>query len=263
MSVMKAVILCGGQGMRLREETEYKAKPMVTIGGIPVLWHIMKIYSHFGVKDFVLCLGYRGDTIKQYFLNQEFISRDFTINLKGSKKVVHDSLHEAENWNITLADTGANAMTGARVKRIERYIEEDNFLLTYGDGLANVDISATISHHKRFGTIGTLTGVNPHSRFGMAKTDDKGIVTEFIEKPVMFNEYVNGGFYVFKKEFFDHLKSEDGCVLETEPLANLARRRQLSMYKHRGFFHAMDTYKDYLDLNKIWDSGKVPWKVWK
>ena len=247
----------------MREETEFKPKPMVLIGGIPVLWHIMKIYSHCGIKDFVLCLGYRGDMIKQYFLNQELMGRDFTISLKGGKKVIHDGTADSEDWNITLADTGANAMTGARVKRIEKYIDGDDFLLTYGDGLADVDINRVIDFHKKTGAIGTLTGVNPQSRFGMVKTDENGIVTEFVEKPVMFNDYVNGGFYAFKKEFFDNLGNDDSCVLETEPLANLAQKRQLSMFKHAGFFHAMDTYKDYLDLNKMWDSGKVPWKVWK
>jgi len=263
MKNLKAVILCGGQGTRLREETEFKPKPMVLIGGIPVLWHIMKIYSQYGISDFVLCLGYRGDMIKQYFLNQELMGRDFTISLRDGKKVIHDGAAESEDWNITLADTGANAMTGARVKRIEKYIDGDDFLLTYGDGLADVNVKNVIDFHKKTGTIGTLTGVNPQSRFGMVKTDENGVVTEFVEKPVMFNDYVNGGFYVFKKDFFDTLGNEDSCVLETEPLAKLAQKRQLSMYKHTGFFHAMDTYKDYLDLNKMWDSGKVPWKVWK
>lgn len=263
MKDMKAVILCGGQGTRLREETEYKPKPMVPIGGVPILWHIMKIYSYYGIRDFVLCLGYRGDMIKQYFLNQELMGRDFTISLKGGRKTIHDGKEAPEDWNVTLVDTGANAMTGARVKRIERYIEGEDFLLTYGDGLADVDLAKVISFHNKGGTVGTLSGVNPQSRYGMVKTDDKGIVTEFVEKPVMFNDYVNGGFYVFKKEFFDYLDADDSCVLETKPLATLAHKRQLSMYKHPGFFHAMDTYKDYLDLNKIWDSGKVPWKVWK
>lgn len=263
MERMKAVILCGGQGTRLREETEFKPKPMVPVGGMPILWHIMKTYSHFGVRDFVLCLGYRGEMIKQYFLNQELMGRDFTISLKGGKKTVHDGTEGVEDWNITLADTGADAMTGARVKRIERYIDDDDFLLTYGDGLADIDVNAAIANHRKAGTIGTLTGVNPQSRFGMVKTDDRDIVTEFVEKPVMYNEYVNGGYYVFKKEAFDYLQANDSCVLETIPLATMAKKKQLSMYKHKGFFHCMDTYKDYLDLNKIWDSGKVPWKVWK
>jgi glucose-1-phosphate cytidylyltransferase len=263
MVEMKAVILCGGQGTRLREETEFKPKPMVPIGGMPILWHIMKMYSHYGIRDFVLCLGYRGDMIKQYFLNQELMSRDFTISLKGGKKIVHDGVGGIEDWNITLAETGANAMTGARVKRIEKYIEGEEFMLTYGDGLADVNVNEVLKFHRKCGTTGTLTGANPQSRFGMVKTDDKGVITEFVEKPVMFNDFINGGFYVFNRKLFDYLDNDESCVLETKPLSTLAKERQLSMYKHKGFFHAMDTYKDYLDLNKIWDSGNVPWKVWK
>ena len=260
---MKAVILCGGQGTRLREETEFKPKPMVQIGGMPILWHIMKIYSHYGIKDFVLCLGYKGEMIKEHFLHQELMSHDITISLKKGNKIVHDGNREMEDWDVTLADTGLNAMTGARVKRIERYIDGDEFLLTYGDGLVDADINDMLKFHRKNGAAGTLTGVNPQSRFGMVKTDDSGVVTEFVEKPVMFNDYVNGGYYAFKKEFFDYLQNDDSCVLETKPLATLAKKRQLSMYKHKGYFHCMDTYKDYLDLNAIWDSGKVPWKVWK
>lgn len=259
---MKVVILCGGLGTRLREETEYRPKPMVPIGGMPIVWHIMKTYSHYGFNDFVLCLGYRGDMIKRYFLNHELMSQDFTVSLKGGKRTVHDG-EAREDWEVTLAETGANAMTGTRVKRIEKYIDGDEFLLTYGDGLANVDIKALIDHHKKSGVLGTLTGVNPKSKFGMVKTDEDGIVTEFVEKPVLYNDYVNGGFYVFKKEVFDKLEDDDSCVLEKTPLASMASNKELAMYKHKGFFHCMDTYKDYLDLNSIWDSGNIPWKVWK
>jgi len=263
MRGIKAVILCGGQGTRLREETEFKPKPMVPIGGMPILWHIMKIYSHYGIKDFVLCLGYKGDMIKQFFLSQELMNRDFTISLKGGRKIVHDAAEDTDDWNVTLADTGANAMTGARVKRIEKYVDEDGFLLTYGDGLADVNLDAALRFNAQTNKLGTLTGVNPQSRFGMVKTDDAGTVMEFVEKPIMYNEYVNGGFYYFRKDFFDYLDDDDGCILETKPLASLAQKKELSMYKHKGFFHCMDTYKDYVDLNKIWDSGKAPWKVWK
>jgi len=259
---MKVVILCGGQGTRLREETEYRPKPMVPIGGMPILWHIMKIYAHHGFKDFVLCLGYRGDMIKQYFLNQELMAKDFTISLRGGNKTVHDGDDEVEDWNITLAETGANAMTGARVKRVEKYVDGDEFMLTYGDGLADVDLKALLEQHRKSKAIGTLSGVNPQSKFGMVKADADGVVTEFVEKPILHNDYVNGGFYVFRKELFDRLEKDDSCVLETKPLSSLASERKLSMYKHKGFFHCMDTYKDYLDLNKMWDSGNVPWKVW-
>lgn len=263
MSEIKAVILCGGQGTRLREETEYKPKPMVQIGGMPIVWHIMKIYSHYGIKDFVLCLGYKGDVIKEYFLHQEMMGHDVTINLKKGSRLVHEGNNEAEDWNVTLADTGMNAMTGARVKRIERYVDGDEFLLTYGDGLANVDISKLLRFHRDKKTIGTLTGAIPQSRFGMVKTDQNGIVTEFVEKPKLYDDFVNGGFYAFDKGFFEYLEADDPCVLEKKPLTNLAQKKQLSMFKHDGFWHCMDTYRDFLDLNAIWDSGKVPWKVWK
>ncbi len=257
---MKAVILCGGEGTRLREETEYKPKPMVQIGKMPILWHIMKIYSHFGVKDFVLCLGYKGEMIKRFFLDHELSSMDFTMNLQTGKKTI-DAGNELEDWNITFADTGLSTMTGGRLKRIQRYVPDDDFFLTYGDGLADVDISATLLHHRKLGKIGTLTGVNIPSRFGMIKAGSDGVVTQFIEKP-MLGDYVNGGFCVFKKDVFDYATEDESCVLEIEPLISLAARRQLALYQHKGFWYAMDTYRDYLELNKIWDSGKVPWKVW-
>jgi len=263
MSGLKAVILCGGQGTRLREETEFKPKPMVLIGGMPIVWHIMKIYSHYGIRDFVLCLGYKGEMIKEYFLHQELMSHDVTVSLKKGKRIVHEGKGDVEDWNITLADTGLDAMTGARVKRVEKYIDEDEFMLTYGDGLADIDIKKLLDHHHRIGTVGTLSGANPQTRFGMIKSDQKGIVTEFIEKPTLYEDYVNGGFYVFGKRFFDYVDDDDSCILERAPLVKLAKERQLSMYKHGGFWHCMDTYRDYVDLNSIWDSGKVPWKVWK
>lgn len=259
---MKAVILCGGLGTRLREETEFKPKPMVTVGGYPILWHIMKTYSHFGINDFVLCLGYKGDVIRQFFLNQEFMTNDITIGLKGQKRMVHEN-SKIDDWNVTLVDTGANTMTGGRIKRIQKYISEDNFFVTYGDGVADINISALLAHHKKIQTIGTLSGVNPQSRFGMIKSDQSGIVTEFVEKPVLYDDFVNGGYYVFKKDFFDYLSSDESCVLEKTPLSNLAEKKQLSLYKHRGFWACMDTYRDFMMLNEIWDSGKVPWKIWK
>ena len=259
---MKAVILCGGLGTRLREETEFKPKPMVTVGGYPILWHIMKTYSHFGINDFVLCLGYKGDVIRQFFLNQEFMTNDITIGLKGQKRMVHET-SKIDDWNVTLVDTGANTMTGGRIKRIQKYISEDNFFVTYGDGVSDINISALLAHHKKIQTIGTLSGVNPQSRFGMIKSDQSGIVTEFVEKPVLYDDFVNGGYYVFKKDFFDYLSSDESCVLEKTPLSNLAEKKQLSLYKHRGFWACMDTYRDFMMLNEIWDSGKVPWKIWK
>ena len=259
----KVVIMCGGLGTRLREETEFKPKPMVLVGGMPILWHIMKIYSHFGFRDFVLCLGYRGDYIKQHFLNQELMNQDFTISLRDGKKTVHDGASAMEDWNITFAETGLNAMTGARVKRIERYVDSDRFMLTYGDGVADIDVKKLLEFHQAKKTIGTLTGVNPQSRFGLIKSTQDGFVNGFVEKPVLRDDFVNVGFYVFRKDIFDYLQDGDSCVLETEPLNRLVKEKQLSMYKHNSFWQCMDTYRDYLELNRIWDSGKVPWKVWK
>ena len=262
MAKPKVVILCGGEGTRLKEETEFKPKPMVTIGGMPILWHILKGYSHYGFKDFVLCLGYKGDAIKQFFLSHEMMHNDLTIRLNDRKSdIVHHSGDE-EDWTITFAETGLKALTGSRVKRIEKYIGTDEFLLTYGDGLSDVDIGKLLEFHRKQKTIGTLTGVHPHTRWGMMKQDKEGRLTSFTEKPVLY-DYVNGGFYCFNKGVFDCLSEDESCVLETKPFERLVKDRQLSVYKHDGFWHSMDTYRDYLDLNKMWDEGKTPWKVWR
>ncbi len=258
----KVVILCGGEGTRLKEETEFKPKPMVTIGGMPVLWHIMKIYSHYGFNEFVLCLGYRGDAIKQFFLTHELMHNDFSIRLRDRKSdIVHRRGNE-EDWTITFVETGLKAMTGARVKRIERYIDGDEFMLTYGDGLSDVNIKKILDFHEKKKRIGTMTAVHPHSKWGMVREGESGIVREFVEKPVL-EDYVNGGFYCFKKDFFDYISGDESCIMESEPFEKLVKARQFSMLKHGGFWFGMDTYKDYLDLNKMWDEGKTPWKVWK
>jgi len=258
----KVVILCGGKGTRLREETEFKPKPMVTIGGLPILWHIMKIYSHYGFNDFVLCLGYRGETIKQFFLTHELMHNDVTIRLRNRKDdVVHHNGID-EDWTITFAETGLEAMTGSRIKKIEKYVDSDNFFVTYGDGISNVDISRLFEFHRKQNTKGTLVATHPHSKWGMVKEGLDGVVKEFVEKPVLF-DYINGGFYCFKKDFFDYLSDEDSCVLETKAFDRLVKERQFSMFKHEGFWHAMDTYKDYLDLNEMWDKKNTPWRVWR
>ena len=261
MEKPKVVILCGGEGTRLREETEYKPKPMVTVGGLPIIWHIMKTYSHYGFSDFVLCLGYRGDAIKQFFLTHELMHNDFTLNLSDrSRDVIHHAdLHE--NWTVTLAETGLKSQTGSRIKRIEKYIDTDNFLATYGDGVANINIAEKFAFHKKMGTTATLTGVHPRSRFGLVQRNENGLVEKFVEKPILY-DYINGGFYAFKKDIFDHLEEDESCVLETKPFTSLAQKKQLSMYVHDGFWYAMDTYKDYLELNKMWDEGNRPWKIW-
>lgn len=256
----KVIILCGGMGTRLKEETEFKPKPMVEIGGKPILWHIMKIYASHGFKDFVLCLGYKGEIIKHYFLNYEMINSDITVELGSGNVKIHNS-HQEQGWQITLADTGENAMTGARVKRIEKYIDGDLFMLTYGDGVADIDIKKLLEFHKSHGKIGTVTGVHPSSRFGelVVKSD---IVKEFSEKPQINEGFINGGFFVFNKKFFGYLKDEDDCTLEREPLEKLASDSELMIYKHKGFWQCMDTYRDMTSLNKIWRT-QSPWKVWK
>ena len=262
MENLKVAILCGGEGTRLREETEFKPKPMVTIGGMPILWHIMKSYSHYGFKDFILCLGYRGDMIKQYFLTQELMHNDFTINLRDRKKDLVHRRGDGDDWTITFAETGLNTMTGARVKRIEKYVGNDEFLLTYGDAVCDLDISKVLAFHRKQKTLATLTGVHPHTQWGMIKEDGNNVLLEFREKPTLYG-YVNGGFYCFRKELFDYLSENEDCVLERDPFEKLVRERQFSMFKHDGFWHAMDTYRDYLDLNRMWDEGRHKWKVWK
>lgn len=258
---MKVIILCGGQGTRLREETEFRPKPLVEIGRKPILWHIMKIYAHYGFKDFVLCLGYKGNMIKEYFLNYEMLNSDFTIEL-GSKKIHTHNSHSERGWNVTLAQTGETAMTGARVKRVEKYIDDDVFMLTYGDGVADINISKLIEFHKSHGKIGTVTGVAPVSKFGELSIEKQKVV-RFNEKPQLYEGVVNGGFFVFNKEFFNYLDNNDGCVLEKEPLEKLTQDGELMLYRHTGFWHCMDTYRDSLLLNELWASKNPSWKVWK
>lgn len=257
MEDMKVVILCGGEGTRLREETEYKPKAMVLIGGMPIAWHIMNYYAHFGFSDFVLCLGYKGEMIKEFFLN-----RGGSVTAPaGQGKAAAQSLRGEDGWSITFADTGLKSMTGSRIKKVEKHIGTDTFLATYGDGLSNHDIRAQIAFHKKIGKAATLLGVHPRSKFGMVRSEPDGTISQFIEKPVL-DDYVNGGFYIFQKSIFDHLSADESCVLETKPFDELVAKRQMAMFKHIGFWHSMDTYKDYLDLNAIWDSGESPWKIW-
>lgn len=257
----KAVILCGGQGTRLREETEYKPKPMVKIGQKPILWHIMKLYSYYKLYDFVLCLGYKGDVIKEYFYNYELMNNDFIVNIGSKeKKVLLNDLEES-NWTITLANTGLNAMTGSRIKQIEKYVDGDFFLATYGDAVANINIDELIKFHKSTGKIATLTGINPPSKYGILETN-YDLVTSFNEKPQLA-EYVNGGFFVFENKIFDYLDSSDDCVLENIPLEALARENQLAIYKHQGFWQCMDTYRDFEFLNSMFNSNNTPWMIWE
>jgi glucose-1-phosphate cytidylyltransferase len=244
----------------MREETEYRPKPLVEVGGRPILWHIMKIYAHFGFNDFVLCLGYRGNMIKEYFLQYEAMNNDFTMELGESQSIeFHDNHHE-QGIRVTLTDTGLHTMTGGRVQKASRYIDEDLFLLTYGDGVANVDIRAVVDFHRSHGKLATLTAMRPSSRYGMLQLDSNGLVQRFAEKPKA-EGWASAGFFVLHRKVFDYLDGP-ACVFEQGPLETLARENQLVAYQHNGFFYSMDTFREYQYLNELWDSGLPPWKVW-
>lgn len=259
---MKVVVLCGGLGTRLREETEFRPKPLVDVGGRPILWHIMKYYSTYGFKDFVLCLGYKGQMIKEYFLNYEAMNRDFTIQLGRREEIIYHGDHAESDFRVTLADTGQDTMTGARVKAIEKYIIEDNVLITYGDGLCDVDLNALVDFHMSHGRLGTVTVVRPYSRYGIVDVADGGNVVRFREKPQL-DGWASVGFFIFKREIFEYLDEDPTVVLERAPLEKLAQEGQLAAYQHDGFYFAMDTYREYQTLNEIWNSGSPPWAVWR
>jgi glucose-1-phosphate cytidylyltransferase len=257
---MKVVILCGGLGTRLREETEFRPKPLVEIGGRPVLWHIMKSYAHFGFREFVLCLGYRGSMIKDYFLNYEAMNNDFTICLGQKSQILYGGSHQEQGFQVTLADTGLDTMTGGRVKRITKYVDDDTFMVTYGDGVSDVDIAQLVEFHHASGLLATVTTVRPVSRFGVVDIGEENRVLEFKEKPVA-EGWISAGFFVFNRRVFDYLTGDD-CILERDPLERLASEGQLAAYRHEGFFFPMDTYRDHQHLNQLWTSGKAPWRVW-
>ena len=259
---MKVIILCGGQGTRLREETEYRPKPLVDIGGHPILWHIMKLYAHYGYREFVLCLGYRGNMIKEYFLNYEAMNSDFTISLGKQSGITYHDAHREQDYKVTLAETGQETMTGARVKRVERYIDDDLFMITYGDGVSNVNIKSLVAFHKAHGRLATITAVQPYSRYGILDIEDDGLVTHFTEKPQM-KGWASAGYFVCNRRVMDYLRVDPSCILEQDPLEHLAHDEQLMTYRHEGFFYAMDTYREYLYLNELWNSGRAPWKVWE
>lgn len=254
---MKAVILAGGQGTRISEETYLKPKPMVEIGGKPILWHIMKSYSHYGINEFVICLGYKGYLIKEYFANYALHESDFTIDIQKNSLDIHKN--NSDPWKVTLIDTGEESMTGGRIKRISKYLD-DTFCLTYGDGLADVNISESISHHKKNKTIGTLTAVQPPGKFGSVTIEDN-MVTTFQEKPKGDAGWVNGGFFILEPEIIDYIEG-DYTMFEREPLQQLTKENQLSAYHHNGFWHPMDTLSDKKKLEQLWSKGNAPWKVW-
>lgn len=255
------VILCGGMGTRLKEETEYQPKPMIEISDKPILWHIMKIYAHHGFKDFILCLGYKGEKIKSYFYNYEILNNDFTVELGSYKHVDIHSNHKETGWRVTLADTGEKALKGARIKRIEKYVGEDLFMLTYGDGVADINLHELLSFHKNHGRIGTVTGVRPPSRFGDLVVENNRVVS-FTEKPQVSEGLINGGFFVFNRKIFDYLSEDDNCDFEFGPLEQLAEDGELIVYEHKGEWACMDTYRDMQYLNKLWENNEAFWKIW-
>lgn len=257
----KVVILAGGRGTRFQEETELKPKPMIEIGGKPILWHLMKIYSHYGFNDFVICLGYKGYIIKEYFQNYALHNSDVTVDLATGQTQVH--FRRTEPWKVTLVDTGDESMTGGRLLRAKPYLEgSDHFMLTYGDGLGNVDISSLMQFHLAQKRAATVTAVQPPGRFGALKIDDQGVVSEFTEKPAGDGGRISGGFFVFTPEIFRRLE-DDETVLEQGPLKSLARDHELSAYRHDGFWQPMDTLRDKIFLESLWNSGKAPWKSWQ
>ena len=260
---MKVIILCGGMGTRLREETEYKPKPMVEIGGKPILWHIMKHYSHYGYKEFILALGYKGDIIRDYFINYYKYNSDFTVDLTNNGHIeIHNGAIE-DDWKVTLVETGDRSMTGYRTKLAGKYIYGDLFMLTYGDAVSNVNIADLVNFNKLAGTIGTVTGVYPPSRFGDLQVEGN-IVSQFKEKlkEPGLKSPINGGYFVFRKEFLDLLDDDPYSDLEKEPMNKLVEKKQLSVYKHYDFWQCMDTYRDQQLLEKMW-AENAPWKIWE
>jgi glucose-1-phosphate cytidylyltransferase len=254
---LKAVILAGGMGTRLSEETQLKPKPMIEIGGMPILWHIMKTYGTHGINDFVICLGYKGYIIKEFFANYFLHSSDVTIDIQKNNVEVHSV--NAEPWKITLVDTGENTMTGGRVKKIQKYVD-DTFCLTYGDGVTDLNICELINHHKKQNVFGTITAVQPPGRFGSLVIENQKVV-KFQEKPKGDNSWINGGFFIFEKDIFDYIDN-DNTILEKEPLENISKISKLSAFEHNGFWHAMDTLRDKNHLDQLWRDKKAPWKIW-
>jgi glucose-1-phosphate cytidylyltransferase len=255
---MKAVILAGGLGTRISEETHLKPKPMIEIGGRPILWHIMKIYSAHGVNDFVVCCGYKGYLIKEYFANYFLHMSDVTFDMRDNKMEVHQN--SSEPWRVTLVDTGEQTMTGGRIKRVRDYLDEEDFCLTYGDGVSDVDISALVAFHRAGGKLATLTATQPPGRFGALNMDDH-LIRSFEEKPHGDGAWINGGFFVLSPKVIDYIK-DDTTVWEREPMQRLAREGQLQAWRHNGFWQPMDTLRDKTHLEELWQSGKAPWKVW-
>lgn len=256
---MKAVLLAGGLGTRIREETEFRPKPMVEVGGRPILWHIMKNLSQYGITDFVVATGYKSGMIKDYFLNYEAQSNDFTVELGNRDSLVFHGAHDEAHWRVTVAFTGDDTQTGGRVFRVAKYLDDEPFLVTYGDGLADVDIDALRAVHQSSARLGTVTTVQPTSRFGVLDLDEGGLVTQFREKPRL-DGWINIGFMILEPGALDYFDAD--CVLETGPLVRLAEEGQLSAFRHAGFWQPMDTFRESKMLNDLWAAGQAPWKTW-
>ena len=257
---MKAVILAGGYGTRISEESALRPKPLIEVGGRPILWHIMKIYAAHGINEFVVCLGYRGYMIKEFFANYRLHTADVTFHLREENWTIHRS--ETEDWTVTLVDTGEGSMTGGRLKRVEAYVRESGtFCFTYGDGVSDIDITAEVAHHKAHGKLATIAAVVPPGRYGSIRVDQENLVTEFMEKPPGDGAVINGGFFVLEPGVFDYLEN-DATIFESEPLERLAAERQLSAFRHEGFWQPLDTLRDKTRLEQLWESGRAPWRVW-
>ncbi len=260
---MKTVILCGGQGTRIRDVSENLPKPMLPIGDRPILWHIMRGYAAHGHTDFVLCLGYLGHLIKDFFLNYETSANDVTVTLGPQREIEHHGSHDESGWRITLANTGQPTMTGGRISRVRDYIGNDeDFMLTYGDGVSDIDISALISFHRSHDKILTVSGVRPPGRFGEIEADYTGAVTEFNEKPQATGGRISGGFFVCRRQLFEYLSDDEELIFEQEPMRAIVANNQLALYRHDGFWQCMDTYRDYKLLNDLWDRNEAPWRNW-
>lgn len=256
---MKVVILAGGLGTRLSEETVLKPKPMVEIGSYPILWHIMKSYAEFGHKEFVILLGYKGYLIKEYFSNYYLHQSDVTIHTANNNMEIHNN--KSEDWKITLVETGLNSMTGARIKRAQKYIGDETFMLTYGDGVSNINFDELLSYHRKHSGAVTVTSVKPEGRFGSLEVQEDGRVNKFVEKPKGDGQWINGGFFVCDSKIFNYLSEDESCILERDPLENLAKDREIYTYKHDGFWKCMDTLRDKTYLEELWKT-EAPWKSW-
>lgn len=257
---MKVLILAGGLGTRLSEETDLKPKPMVEIGGKPILWHIMKAYSHWGFNEFVVLTGYKSHVIKDYFINYYTRYSDITVDMSNNAVEVHQ--HRNEPWKVTMLYTGQNTMTGGRIKKAQEYVGNEPFMLTYGDGVSNVNIHELLEFHKNSGKLATMTAVQPSGRFGALVLDEKENITSFMEKPKGDKSWINGGFFVLEPEVFNYLPQGDNVIFERVPLENLAKDNQLNAFKHEGFWQPMDTLRDKKELTELWEQGQAPWALW-